>query len=141
MPARIIVTTSGKGGVGKTTSTANIAAALAKFGKKVVDSDITLGYVDPKDDPLHKNEFDISASGNGPIDACIKAVQQAGFNAVFENYEQKALNMGSDAVGMTIMYFKAKDGTTIISRGCDENTFMANIKAIFNGLNIIENEN
>ncbi|MBR1437562.1 MAG: AAA family ATPase, partial [Synergistaceae bacterium] len=36
MAARVIVTTSGKGGVGKTTSTANIAAALAKFGKKVV---------------------------------------------------------------------------------------------------------
>ena len=48
MPARVIVTTSGKGGVGKTTSTANIAAALAKFGKKVVaiDADIGLRNLD-----------------------------------------------------------------------------------------------
>ena len=46
--------------------------------------------------------------------------------------------MGSDAIGMTIMYFKSPSGQTIISRGCDENTFMANIKAIFNGFNIID---
>ena len=83
-------------------------------------------------------EYNIRTSGNGPIDSCIKAIQKAGFKVEFENYEQKALNMGSDALGMTIMYFKAPNGQTVISRGCDENTFMANIKAIFNGLNITE---
>ena len=48
MGARVIVTTSGKGGVGKTTSTANIAAALAKFGQKVVaiDADVGLRNLD-----------------------------------------------------------------------------------------------
>ena len=46
--------------------------------------------------------------------------------------------MGSDASAMTIMYFKAPNGETIISRGCDKSTVQANIKAIFNGLNIIE---
>ena len=48
MSARVIVTTSGKGGVGKTTSTANIAAALAKFGKNVVaiDADVGLRNLD-----------------------------------------------------------------------------------------------
>ncbi len=85
------------------------------------------------------NDYEIETTGNGPIDSCIKAIKKAGFECEFLNYEQKALNMGSDAVGMTIMYFKAPDGSTIISRGCDENTFIANIKAIFNGLNIIEN--
>jgi septum site-determining protein MinD len=46
--ARVIVITSGKGGVGKTTSTANIAVALAKSGKKVVavDTDIGLRNLD-----------------------------------------------------------------------------------------------
>ena len=46
--ARVIVTTSGKGGVGKTTSTANLAAALARFGKKVVavDADVGLRNLD-----------------------------------------------------------------------------------------------
>ncbi len=84
-------------------------------------------------------EFNIEVSGNGPVDACIKAIQKAGFNCEFLNYEQKALNMGSDASAMTIMLFKAPNGQTVISRGCDESTIKANIKAIFNGLNIIEN--
>jgi septum site-determining protein MinD len=44
----VIVVTSGKGGVGKTTSTANLAVALAKAGKKVVavDTDIGLRNLD-----------------------------------------------------------------------------------------------
>jgi septum site-determining protein MinD len=44
----VIVVTSGKGGVGKTTSTANIGAALAICGKKValVDTDIGLRNLD-----------------------------------------------------------------------------------------------
>lgn len=39
----VIVITSGKGGVGKTTTTANIGAGLAKQGKKVVVIDTDLG--------------------------------------------------------------------------------------------------
>lgn len=46
--SEVIVITSGKGGVGKTTSTANIGTALAKLGKSVVviDSDIGLRNLD-----------------------------------------------------------------------------------------------
>jgi len=46
--ARVIVVTSGKGGVGKTTVTANVATALAKLGKKVltIDADIGLRNLD-----------------------------------------------------------------------------------------------
>lgn len=46
--ARIIVITSGKGGVGKTTSSAAIATGLAQFGKKtiVIDFDIGLRNLD-----------------------------------------------------------------------------------------------
>lgn len=48
MSARKIVITSGKGGVGKTTTTANVGAALAKRGKRVilVDADIGLRNLD-----------------------------------------------------------------------------------------------
>ena len=99
---------------------------------KLLDNNIRLQF------KYKDREFNIETTGNGPIDSCINAIKKAGFNCEFLNYEQKALNMGSDALGMTIMYFKAPNGTTVISRGCDENTFMANIKAIFNGLNIIE---
>ncbi|PPS43428.1 septum site-determining protein MinD [Chroococcidiopsis sp. TS-821] len=45
---RIIVTTSGKGGVGKTTVTANLGMALARLGRKVVlvDADFGLRNLD-----------------------------------------------------------------------------------------------
>ena len=48
MPARTITITSGKGGVGKTTLTANLAVALAMKGHKVVaiDADIGLRNLD-----------------------------------------------------------------------------------------------
>ncbi len=46
--SEVIVITSGKGGVGKTTSTANIGVGLARLGKKVVlvDTDIGLRNLD-----------------------------------------------------------------------------------------------
>lgn len=46
--SEVIVVTSGKGGVGKTTSTANIGAGLARLNKKVVlvDTDIGLRNLD-----------------------------------------------------------------------------------------------
>lgn len=48
MSAKVVTVTSGKGGVGKTTLTANIASALARMGKKVVaiDADIGLRNLD-----------------------------------------------------------------------------------------------
>jgi septum site-determining protein MinD len=48
MTAKVLTITSGKGGVGKTTATANIGVALASLGQKVVclDSDIGLRNLD-----------------------------------------------------------------------------------------------
>lgn len=40
---KVIVVTSGKGGVGKTTTTANIGAALANMGKTVCVMDMDIG--------------------------------------------------------------------------------------------------
>ena len=46
MSAQVLTVTSGKGGVGKTTVTANLATALAMLGKRVtaIDADICLLY-------------------------------------------------------------------------------------------------
>src|SRR4029079_19406074 len=41
--AKVVVVTSGKGGVGKTTSTAALGAALAQFGQNVVVVDFDVG--------------------------------------------------------------------------------------------------
>lgn len=48
MSAKVLTVSSGKGGVGKTTATANIGAALAELGQKVVciDGDIGLRNLD-----------------------------------------------------------------------------------------------
>ena len=48
MPGRAITVTSGKGGVGKTTITANVAVALAALGRRVtaIDTDIGLRNLD-----------------------------------------------------------------------------------------------
>jgi septum site-determining protein MinD len=48
MAAKVVTVTSGKGGVGKTTATANLASALASNGSKVVciDADIGLRNLD-----------------------------------------------------------------------------------------------
>ncbi len=48
MTCKIITVTSGKGGVGKTTTTANLGVALAQMGKRVtvVDADIGLRNLD-----------------------------------------------------------------------------------------------
>ena len=47
--SEVIVITSGKGGVGKTTTTANIGTGLAQLNKKVVmiDTDIGLRIIHP----------------------------------------------------------------------------------------------
>lgn len=94
---------------------------------------------------FHKTEFfDMNAHGNGPVDACLSALKQAGFPQKLVDYEQYALDseiFGSGATAMTVIHFEDLDGRTIIARGKDESTSKANVKAIFNGLNLMNHNN
>ena len=90
---------------------------------------------------FHKTEFfDMNAEGNGPVDACLSALKQAGFPQKLVDYEQSAMDgeiFGSGAVAMTVIHFEDFDGKTVLARGKDESTLKANVKAIFNGLNLM----
>ena len=90
---------------------------------------------------FHKTEFfDMNAQGNGPVDACLSALKQAGFPQKLVDYEQYALDgeiFGSGATAMTVIHFEDFEGKTIVARGKDESTSRANVKAIFNGLNLM----
>lgn len=90
---------------------------------------------------FHKTEFfDMNAQGNGPVDACLSALKQAGFPQKLVDYEQYALDgeiSGSGASAMTVIHFEDLEGNVILARGKDESTLKANVKAIFNGLNLM----
>ena len=77
-PAQVIVVTSGKGGVGKTTATASLGAALAQRGEKtlVVDADIGLRNLDVilgLENRIVFNLVDVAKSACKPMQAVIKS--------------------------------------------------------------------
>lgn len=90
----------------------------------------------------HKDDtFEVKCRGNGPLDACLNALKSSGFETKLVHYEQKAVDeekSGSGATAMTVIKFETPNGKTVISRGWDESTAQANVKAIFNGLNVID---
>lgn len=88
-------------------------------------------------------EYEKICEGNGPVDACMNALKECGFEQNLLDYEQKAVDgeiFGSGATAMTVMRFVDKNGNVIISRGMDKDTEKANVKAIFNGFNILYSE-
>ncbi len=88
----------------------------------------------------YKNEeFDITAKGNGPIEGCINALKKAGFDIKLINYEQKTIEAqkGEEAEAMSIMQFDNNSNGTITARAINSSTAEANVKAIFNGLNLM----
>lgn len=85
-------------------------------------------------------EFDQTAEGDGPLEGCLKALSDAGFGQKLVHYEQSAFGeetKGVQADAMTVIQLETKDGKVITCRGKDPSTQKANVKAIFNGLNLI----
>ena len=87
------------------------------------------------------SEFDVKGYGDGPLEGCLDALSKAGFPQKLLHYEQSALGeelKGVAAEAMTIIHFADSAGEPVICRGKDPSTAKANVKAIFNGLNILE---
>ena len=59
--SEVIVVTSGKGGVGKTTTSANVGTGLAMLGEKVIliDTDIGLRNLDVVMGPVSYTHLDV----------------------------------------------------------------------------------
>ena len=78
--------------------------------------------------------------GNGPVACCLDALRKAGFEQKLVHYEQFALDehlLGSSAKAMSVIHLQANDEEPIIARAVDNNTATANVKAIFNGMNLL----
>lgn len=85
--------------------------------------------------------FDVIGNGDGPLSACLNGLENAGFPQKLMHYEQLAIDeeiKGVEADAMTIIKLEAPNGATVTCRGLDKSTAKANVKAIFNGLNLIE---
>ncbi len=90
----------------------------------------------------HSNkEYDVNGYGDGPLSACLEALNQVGFSQKLLHYEQKAIDeeiKGVSADAMTVIKLESPCGIVVTCRGRDSSTAKANVKAVFNGLNIIE---
>lgn len=85
-------------------------------------------------------KFEMTGSGNGPVDACMDALKQAGFERKFLYYKQMAMDeelLGSGAIAMSVIHIEGNDGSKVIGRAIHKNTAVANVKAIFNAYNLI----
>lgn len=87
-------------------------------------------------------DYDITGYGDGPLESCLQALKTAGFSEKLLHYEQFALDEDTKGVAsraMTVIQLEAGTGEVITCRGVDPSTAKANVKAIFNGLNLIYN--
>ena len=85
-------------------------------------------------------EFEIEGEGDGPLAGCLDALAKAGFPQKLLHYEQIALDeelKGASAEAMTVIHLEDHAGNPVICRGRDTSTAEANVKAVFNGLNIL----
>ena len=82
----------------------------------------------------------VIGKGNGPIDACLNALKKAGFELKLSDYKQYSLDSddkGSGASAMSAISVFDKNGNIVIARAIDTSIVHANVKAIFNVLNLL----
>ena len=89
----------------------------------------------------NNKKYNIVGKDNGPLSACLNALEQAGFPQKLIHYEQVAIDgeiRGVSADAMTVIKLEAPNGKIVTCRGLHTSTAQANIIALFNGLNLIE---
>lgn len=88
----------------------------------------------------NSKEYDVTEQGDGPLECCLKAISDIGFQIKLTHYEQSAFGeetKGVQADAMTTIHLQSPEGKAVICRGKDPSTAKANVKAIFNGLNLL----
>lgn len=116
---RMIVVTSGKGGVGKTTTTANIGTALADAGQRVavVDADVGLRNLDVAlglENRVHKHLLDV-IEGKGTLDeALVRDRARHGLNLLPAAQNREKDDVPTDAMVALINELAARFDYVII---------------------------
>ena len=92
---------------------------------------------------VNDKKYNVVGEGNGPLSACLAALEKAGFPQKLVHYEQVAMDgeiKGVSADAMTVIKLEASNGAVVTCRGLHTSTAQANIIALFNGLNLIEQQ-
>ncbi|MDF1588562.1 MAG: 2-isopropylmalate synthase [Gammaproteobacteria bacterium] len=88
-----------------------------------------------------KTEMVLSGQGNGPVDAAAHALStQIGQTITVVDYHEHGIGAGSDAVAVCYVDIKVGDGDALFGIGQDKNITSAAIKALFNGVNRVINQ-
>ena len=79
------------------------------------------------------------ADGVGPVDAATNAIRKIlGPDIVLREYELKAITGGTNALAVVSLVVAGKDKREYRARGLDEDIVMASVKAIVNGVNMVQ---
>ena len=79
-------------------------------------------------------QFDATASGNGPIAAFLEVVRAQGFDVTLYDYVEHALSAGGDAQAAAYVELQV-DGQRLWGVGIDGDISTASLKAIVSGVN------
>jgi len=87
----------------------------------------------------------LTGKGTGPVDACMHAVEEIGLYFHLIEYTQQALDpegkeFAAEALSEIKLQRKSNgspEGPVVIGRGKDVDTVLANIKALFSGMNLL----
>ena len=88
----------------------------------------------------NEEHHDISEHADGPLECCLKALNDIGISLTLTHYDQAAFaedEKGVQADAVTTIQLETQDGRKVLCRGKDPSTAKANVKAIFNGLNLL----